>query len=99
MTMRVILEFWLDEDVTPAIFASKVAQACSSGALRPGESVVEPFSGTRYIISEKMLLDEPAFDFLKQAGKKRETSMPSRDHPDAEGNIAPDVRGPRKGEG
>lgn len=38
--MRVMLQFDLDEDVTPGIFAARVATACAErGALRPGEKV------------------------------------------------------------
>jgi hypothetical protein len=37
---RVTLHFDLDEDVTPEFFAQRVAQACSTGALRPGERIV-----------------------------------------------------------
>lgn len=38
--MRVTLHFNLAEDVTPSIFAQRVAQACAAqGALRTGESV------------------------------------------------------------
>ena len=64
MRHRVTLTFELDEEVTPSIFAGKVAQACSSGALRPGESVESP-DGYIYTISEERMIDNPAFDFLK----------------------------------
>jgi hypothetical protein len=42
-TQIVALEFRLDEQVTPGIFAERVAEACASyGALRPGEAVLAP---------------------------------------------------------
>lgn len=49
--MRVTLHFDLDEDVNPAIFAAKVGLACSSGALRPGESVSTE-DGVRFVVQE-----------------------------------------------
>lgn len=40
MQSRILLEFILDEDVTPDFFAQRVALACSNnGALRIGEGV------------------------------------------------------------
>lgn len=38
----VTLTFLLDEEVTPDLFAGKVAMACSSGCLRPGEGILLP---------------------------------------------------------
>jgi hypothetical protein len=44
--MRVILTFNLNEEVTPEIFASKVALACArGGAIRQGESVESESAG------------------------------------------------------
>lgn len=42
MPSEVTLTFVLDEDVTPDYLALRVAQACSRGALRPGESIRLP---------------------------------------------------------
>lgn len=40
---KVMLTFLLDEEVTPQLFAQKIAMACGSGgALRPGEAVMVP---------------------------------------------------------
>lgn len=63
--MRVTLHFDLAEDVTPTLFAGKVAQACSSGALRPGESVSTEDGNIVYTITDVSLLDEPALKFLR----------------------------------
>jgi hypothetical protein len=49
---RVTLTFLLDEEVTPVLFARKVAAACSSGALRPGEGIVLS-DGTAIIVTDK----------------------------------------------
>lgn len=49
--MIVALSFDLDEEVTPDLFASKVALACAKGgALRPGEAVVLG-TGVRLVVS------------------------------------------------
>lgn len=75
MAKRVTLHFDLAEDVTPELFAGKIASACASGALRPGESVtVEVDDGdgsVTYTVTEDRLIDEPAFDGLRRmAGRE-----------------------------
>lgn len=62
--MRVTLHFDLDEEVTPDLFAGKVASACSEGALRPGESVFADEGTLRYTINEMLLLDDPLLSGL-----------------------------------
>lgn len=53
--MEVTLRFRLLEEVTPAIFAERVAQACGNyGALRPGEAVI--------LETEMTWTVEPLFD-------------------------------------
>ena len=52
MPRFVDIRFQLDEDVTPEIFASKVALACSHGALRPGEALIEQSTRRRWTIGE-----------------------------------------------
>jgi hypothetical protein len=49
----VTLVFLLDEEVTPQLFAQKVARACSSGALRPGEAVMVKDGEIACVIGEK----------------------------------------------
>ena len=50
--ITVTLEFQLAEDVTPAHLAQRVTEACAAyGALRPGESVLEPTTRTVYIVT------------------------------------------------
>ena len=50
--MIVKLLFNLDEDVTPDLFAGKVAKACALGALRPGESVQAEGGAVVYTVQE-----------------------------------------------
>ena len=49
----VTLVFLLDEEVTPLLFAQRVALACSSGALRPGEAVMAKGAKVACVIGEK----------------------------------------------
>ena len=65
-TNRVTLVFELDEEVSPPSFVRKVAMACSSGTLRPGESVSTEDGEVKFTIEDKPLLDDPMFDFLKR---------------------------------
>lgn len=52
--MIVVLNFDLNEDVTPSIFADKVAHACAKfGAMRIGESVYEPLSSRKFKIQNE----------------------------------------------
>lgn len=46
--MKVTLTFVLEEDVTPDLFAQRVALACARGyALRPGEAIEMPSDPAR----------------------------------------------------
>lgn len=58
--MRLSLTFVLDEDVTPDLFAEKVARACSAGTLRPGEGILVPSDPERQF----RITDEPLVDVL-----------------------------------
>jgi hypothetical protein len=50
--ITVTLEFQLAEDVTPTHLAQRVTEACAVyGALRPGESVLEPTTRNVYIVT------------------------------------------------
>lgn len=49
----VTLIFLLDEEVTPQLFAQKVALACRCGALRPGEAVMAAGAKVAVVIDEK----------------------------------------------
>lgn len=61
---HVTLTFVLNEQVTPDLFAEKVARGLSDSALRPGEAVLLPSNpAARYIISNKLYRDE-----LREAG-------------------------------
>jgi hypothetical protein len=51
---EVTLIFLLDEEVTPLLFAQKVARACSSGTLRPGEAVMTKGAKSAFVIGEKV---------------------------------------------
>lgn len=59
-TSRPTLTFDLDEEVTPDIFAARVAEACLSyGTLRPGEGVLLPSDPEkRYEDSGRTKLEE-----------------------------------------
>jgi hypothetical protein len=52
---RVTLTFLLDEEVTPVLFAQKIALACAGGALRPGEGLLMPTSEATCIIVDETL--------------------------------------------
>ena len=52
---QVTLTFLLDEEVTPALFAQKIVRACSGGALRPGEGILEPLSGLIGVVTDETL--------------------------------------------
>ena len=73
----VTLVFLLDEEVTPLLFAQKVALACSSGALRPGEAVTAEGSKVAFVIGKKApfapWLDTPAKTKTARPLKRRRT--------------------------
>lgn len=64
--MKVTLVFDLAEDVTPEIFAARIAQTCADHyAIRPGESVIEPTSGKRWTATgNRLSADEFMAEFL-----------------------------------
>ena len=52
---KVTLTFLLDEEVTPQLFAQKIALACSGGALRPGEAVMVEHAKIAIVIGASKL--------------------------------------------
>jgi hypothetical protein len=56
----VSLTFLLDEEVTPALFAQKIARACKEGALRPGEGIRVPGTDGVLVVTDETL-SLPAF--------------------------------------
>lgn len=56
---QVPLVFLLDEEVTPQLFAEKIARACSGGALRPGEGIRVPGSEGTWVITAESALWSP----------------------------------------
>jgi hypothetical protein len=52
---RVTLTFLLDEEVTPRLFAVKIARACGGGTLRPGEAVMIPGTEVACFITDETL--------------------------------------------
>jgi len=51
----VTLTFLLDEEVTPQLFAQKIARACAGGALRPGEAVLVEHSKIACVVTDETL--------------------------------------------
>jgi len=49
---QVTLTFLLDEEVTPQLFAQKVALACGGAALRLGEAILVPHAKIACVVSE-----------------------------------------------
>jgi hypothetical protein len=52
------LTFLLDEEVTPQLFAQKIARACARGALRPGEAILVEHAKIAIVVSEERALTE-----------------------------------------
>ena len=51
----VTLTFFLDEEVTPRLFAEKIARACGGSALRPGEGILVPGSEAACFVTDETL--------------------------------------------
>jgi hypothetical protein len=49
------LVFLLDEEVTPQLFAQKIAHACKGGTLRPGEAICVPGSEIAIVVTDETL--------------------------------------------
>jgi hypothetical protein len=58
----VTLTFLLDEEVTPQLFAQKIALACGGGALRPGEGILIPHSKIACVVVDETL-SLPSFGY------------------------------------
>jgi hypothetical protein len=52
---KVTLTFLLDEEVTPQLFAVKIARACGGGTLRPGEAVMIPDTEIACFVTDETL--------------------------------------------
>lgn len=80
----VTLIFLLDEEVTPQLFARKVALACSNGALRPGEAVMVKDTKIAYVIGEKEPFASWLFErtsggpLVRVAQKPTKTAKPTK---------------------
>jgi hypothetical protein len=77
---RVTLTFLLDEEVTPKLFAVKIARACGGGTLRPGEAVMVPDTDMACFVTDETL-SLPYFGHEWYAARnktKRTKSRPSR---------------------
>jgi hypothetical protein len=76
----VTLTFLLDEEVTPQIFAQKIALACGGGTLRPGEGILIPHTKIACIVTDETL-SLPSFGY----GWYRPSKKPKRPKHSKEG--------------
>lgn len=51
----VTLTFLLDEEVTPQLFAQKIARACAGSALRPGEAILVEHAKIACVVVDETL--------------------------------------------
>jgi hypothetical protein len=65
----VTLTFLLDEEVTPQLFAEKIARACGGGALRPGEAIRVPHTENALVVTDETL-SLPSFGYQWQSAQK-----------------------------
>lgn len=79
---EVTLTFLLDEEVTPQLFAVKVARACGGGTLRPGEAIMIPGTDVACFVTDETLslpsfgqqwlkTQKPTVQRVKPAPKRR----------------------------
>jgi hypothetical protein len=73
----VTLTFLLDEEVTPQLFAQKIALACGGGSLRAGEAILVPGTKTACVVTDETL-SLPSFGYgwyrpSKKAKKSKRT--------------------------
>lgn len=79
---QVTLTFLLDEEVTPQLFAQKIARACGGGALRPGEGILVPNAKIAYVVTDETL-SLPSFGYewqstLKKTKRRKTPASPKR---------------------
>lgn len=67
---RVTLTFLLDEEVTPQLFAQKIALACGGGVLRPGEGILIPHTKIACMVTDETL-SLPSFGYQWRKESKR----------------------------
>ena len=65
----VTLTFLLDEEVTPQLFAQKIALACGGSTLRPGEAILIEHAKIACIITDETL-SLPSFGYEWQSSRK-----------------------------
>ena len=65
----VTLTFLLDEEVTPQLFAQKIARACAGSVLRPGEAILVPHAKIACVITDETL-SLPSFGCQWQSSRK-----------------------------
>lgn len=66
----VTLTFLLDEEVTPQLFAQKIALACGGSTLRPGEAILVPHAKIACVVSDETL-SLPSFGYEWQRSPKK----------------------------
>jgi hypothetical protein len=74
---KVTLTFLLDEEVTPQLFAVKIARACGGGTLRPGEAVMVPDTEVACFVTDETL-SLPSFGQQWLTTRKTPKRKPAR---------------------
>ena len=65
----VTLTFLLDEEVTPQLFAQRIALACGGSVLRPGEAILVEHSKIALVVTDETL-SLPSFGYQWQSAPK-----------------------------
>ena len=65
----VTLTFLLDEEVTPQLFAQKIALACAGSALRPGEAILVEHAKIACVITDETMT-LPSFGYQWRSSLK-----------------------------
>lgn len=65
----VTLTFLLDEEVTPQLFAQKIALACGGSALRPGEAILIDHAKIACVVTDETL-SLPSFGYQWRSSLK-----------------------------
>jgi hypothetical protein len=66
----VTLTFLLDEEVSPQLFAQKLALACGGGALRPGEGILVEHAMIACVVTDETL-SLPSFGYQWRRSPKK----------------------------
>jgi len=75
----VTLTFLLDEEVTPQLFAQKIALACGGSVLRPGEAILVPHAKIACVVSDETL-SLPSFGYQWQSALQKTKPHKARRH-------------------